>query len=1379
MATFGNIEAYDANSEQWSHYIERLEYFFIANDITTNAKKKAVMLSVCGADTYKLLRSLCAPNNPSEKTYAELTVLMKQHLSPTPNIIAERFAFNSRNRNPSESVSKYVAELKRLSQDCDYGGSLNDMLRDRLVCGINDLSIQRKLLSEGSSLTFDNALKIALSMEAAAEQSTAMQNQISHERKMDGSALHKVFTSGAKQQGICFRCGGRHNPSNCPFTEKNCFFCNNKGHTVRMCRKKSRSSHKSGSHEQHQVRTDPAMQAVDDSNCPEEPAEANLGDMYTIHRCAIQREKPIFVKVDINSIPTEMEVDTGASVTVMGEAKFHEIFKDCKPKLESTNIKLRTYTGEFITAKGVSEVNVAYENQSVSLPLIVTVGGGPVLFGRNWLKKIRLNWEQLFSAMDVNKVSQNVELDKILTQFTHVFKEGIGTMANIKVHIELKDDAKPRFHKARPVPYALKGQIDTELDRLVKEGIYEPVTYSQWAAPIVPVVKEDGSVRICGDYKVTVNPAAKCDNYPVPRTEDLLATLNGGEKFTKLDLSHAYQQLLLDEQSQECLTINTHKGLYKPTRLQFGVHSAAGIFQREMEKRLSHVPFTTVRVDDILISGRNDAEHLKNLTDVFQILSANGLRLKQKKCTFMAPEVTYLGFRINKEGVSPVNEKIKPILEAPAPENVTQLKSFLGMLNYYHRHIPNMADILEPLHCLLRKNCTWNWGEQQEQAFKKAKELLTSSTLLVHYDPNKQIILSCDASPYGLGAVLAHRMSDGSERPIAYAARTLSNAERNYSQIEKEGLAIVYGVKKFHQYLYGRSFIVFSDHKPLLGLLSESSPIPSMTAARIQRWALLLSSYDYELRYQKGVANANADGMSRLPQRALETEISKVNNDVMMVNLSRAPVTSIEAKTHTRRDPVLSRVLEFVLNGWPEEFSASEEFQPYGTRSNELAVESGCLLWGSRVIIPPSLRETVLTELHQVHLGMSRMKSLARCYCWWPSMDSEIEQCVRSCKECVNSQNSPSLAPLHPWENTTKPWARLHVDYAGPFLGKMFLIVIDSFSKWIDAYPVTTASSTLTIEKLRHSFAIHGLPDILVSDNATCFTSQEFNDFMKMNGIHHVTSAPYHPSSNGAAERAVQTFKSTLKKLVKNSKDSIETQVNRFLFSYRNTPHTSTGVSPAEILLKRQPKTQLSLLKPDMVKSTLKYNEKMIADRGGSKLRDFEIGENVIARNYTGGQKWLCGVISEKTGPVSYKIKISGGVIRRHIDQIRQYKPSSVQDSTMDVTNFGSPMETLIPMHENPVIPPIQIEPGTQRPASADSHTLPPTHIEAGTPEHGSVDLDIEGSYVQMPTERRSVVSNPQTQASTSNSPTSASTASSRPVRVRTAPKYLRDYAPK
>ena len=408
--------------------------------------------------------------------------------------------------------------------------------------------------------------------------------------------------------------------------------------------------------------------------------------------------------------------------------------------------------------------------------------------GRDLLTEIRLDWASIFNRMEeVNSIQDDYKLNNLLKKYKDVFNSELGTMKGVEVNIEMMSDAKPRFLKARPVPYAIKENIERELERLVKEGIFEPVNHSKWATPIVPIVKKDGGIRICGDYKQTVNRASNCDKYPVPKTEDLLATLNGGEKFSKLDLSQAYQQLTLEPKSREYLTINTHKGLFQPTRLQYGVHSAAGIFQREMEKRLSHVPFTIVRMDDILISGKSDKEHIENLTAVFEILETYGLRLKEKKCVFMMPEVIYLGFRINKEGVAPVPERVEDLKEAKTPGDVTQLKLFLGMVNYYHRHLPNLAHSLEPLHKLLRKNTEWKWGKEQHNAFEKVKENLCSNNLLVHYDTEKPLLLSCDASPYGLGGVLSHIMPDGSECPIAYASRTLSVAERNYAQIEKKG----------------------------------------------------------------------------------------------------------------------------------------------------------------------------------------------------------------------------------------------------------------------------------------------------------------------------------------------------------------------------------------------------------------------------------------------------------------------------------------------------------------------------------------------------------------------------------------------------------------
>ena len=511
-----------------------------------------------------------------------------------------------------------------------------------------------------------------------------------------------------------------------------------------------------------------------------------------------------------------------------------------------------------------------------------------------------------------------------------VFDNSLGTMKGAKAHIYLKDDVEPKFCKPRPVPYALKDRTEQELDRLVQEGILEPVEVSEWAAPIVPTVKNDQSIRICGDYKVTVNQASKLDNYPILKADDLFATLAGGQKFTKLDLSQAYQQMLLDGESRECLTINTHKGLFCPTQLAYGVKSTPGIFQREMKKRLSNIPYTVVRIDDILISGEDDEVHLRNVAAVLQVLKDSGLRLKRSKCKFMMNQVEYLGMNINSRGMSPVQGKVQAIQEAPAPQDVSQLWSFIGMINYYQRYIPNLSSILAPLHVLLRKGSKWVWQKEQEEAFTKAKEMLSSDMLLVHYDPSKELVLSCDASPYGVGAVLSHIMPGGTEQPIAYASRTLSFAEHNYSHLDKEALAIIFGIKKFHQYCYSRSFKIKSDHKPLMGILAENKQIPAMTAARLQWWALILASYDYTLVYRPGKENGNADGLSCLPVdldirngqseaiswSGLVAENDDDPVDVMMMELDKAPVSAAEVKKWSRHDSVIGNVIDVVQKGW-------------------------------------------------------------------------------------------------------------------------------------------------------------------------------------------------------------------------------------------------------------------------------------------------------------------------------------------------------------------------------------------------------------------------------------------------------------------------------
>ena len=334
-------------------------------------------------------------------------------------------------------------------------------------------------------------------------------------------------------------------------------------------------------------------------------------------------------------------------------------------------------------------------------------------------------------------------------------------------------------------------------------------------------------------------------------------------------------------------------------------------------------------MDDILITGKSDEDHLQNLSAVLSKLQDAGLRLKKSKCNFLAESVEYLGHVISGKGLHLTKAKVLAVQNAPAPQNITQLKSFLGLINYYKKFLPNLSSLLAPLNNLLQKGTKWNWTETQQTAFDKAKSLLQSSVVLAHYDAFKKLVLACDASPYGVGAVLSQYQDDGVEKPVAFASRSLSKAEKNYSHLEKESLAVIFGVKHFHQYLYGRHFTILSDHESLRRLFSETKAVLPMASGRIQIWALTLSSYEYELKYRKGKDQGNCDALSRLPLPDCPDTVL-LPGDVLLLSaqLSNSPVTAHEIKLMTTKDPILSNVLQFVLNGWPLN-AVSEELKPY------------------------------------------------------------------------------------------------------------------------------------------------------------------------------------------------------------------------------------------------------------------------------------------------------------------------------------------------------------------------------------------------------------------------------------------------------------------
>ena len=571
--------------------------------------------------------------------------------------------------------------------------------------------MERRLLAE-PALSLDKAVEIALAMESAEHNARDLQKS-QHPQAVNVLKNHSAAPQRTRTVE-CYRCGGAHLATECRFMDTECRLCKKKGHLARVCRSKKAADKssskllKAGATSKANKNTFQSTHSVETADTMENELEASP---YTLFNVTSSPSSPFIVTLQINRADVQMEVDTGASMTLISKATFDKIWNSqTAPPLKSTGSKLRTYNGENIEVLGAANVDISFQDQHKKLQLFVVGEKGPSLLGCDWLSHIRLNWEELHHI-----VQPKLTLAAVLDKHSKVFSEKLGVVRGVTAKFHIDPQARPKFYRPRSVPYAMREKVEQELDRLHQQGIIEPVQFSDWAAPIVPVLKQNGSVRICGDYKLTVNEVAKLDTYPLPCIEDLFSSLSGGKYFSKLDLAQAYLQLPLDEASRKYVTINTQKDLYQYTRLPFGVASAPSIFQRTMDSLLQGIPKVCIYLDDILITGAMEAEHLHNLQEVLNRLEQAGMCLKKDKCTFLIPQVEYLGHQISQKGLHPTKEKVRAIVEASAPQNITQLKSFLGMLNYYSKFLPNLSTLLTPLYKLLHKKTSWQWGEVQKE----------------------------------------------------------------------------------------------------------------------------------------------------------------------------------------------------------------------------------------------------------------------------------------------------------------------------------------------------------------------------------------------------------------------------------------------------------------------------------------------------------------------------------------------------------------------------------------------------------------------------------------------------------------------------------------
>ncbi|BHF64309.1 hypothetical protein SprV_0200731100 [Sparganum proliferum] len=569
--------------------------------------------------------------------------------------------------------------------------------------------------------------------------------------------------------------------------------------------------------------------------------------------------------------------------------------------------------------------------------------------------------------------------------------------------------------------------------------------------------------------------------------------------------------------------------MFQYIRLSFGVKTAPALFQQTINAMLSGIAGTAGYLDDSIIVGRSPAELQDRACAVLERVREYGFRLRTDKCKFFLDSIKYLGLVFDVTGRHPDPENIRAIQRMLAPNNVSQLRSFLGLISCDIAFLPSLHDVRAPLNRLLLKDAPWCWSSDCEKAFAQLKSMVSSDLLLTHYDPTLPIVVAADASNHGVDAVISHTFPDGSEKAIMHASRTLTPAE-NYGQIEKEALALVFAVKKFHKLLYGRHFTLLTDHKPLLSIFDLG----------------------------------RADALSRLISNQQEPEEDTViaavstEDDVrhqLLDAIRGIPVTATDIRHATEQDPVLRQAITYVQTCWPTTALAGDLRQLFLRRAS-LSVVDSCLMFADRVVIPSSLLPTVLRQFHAAHPGTSRMKSIARSFAYWPGIDGDIDDLVRRCFRCQQAAKMPPRQPPIPWQPPERPWSRVHIDFAGPLNGVSYLILVDAYLNWPAIAPLNPATASATIAFLRRIFGQHGLPEVLVSDNGSQFDSWTYEDFCRQHNIQHLRSPPYHPHSSGQAERFVDTFKRALLKA--RGEGTTDEIVQEFLFSYRTTPNPSS-----------------------------------------------------------------------------------------------------------------------------------------------------------------------------------------------------------------------------
>ena len=1014
----GNLAA------NWKRYRRVWDNYEIASDLIKQpkAKRTATLLTCIGPDALEIVDGLPFDTEDERTDIDAVLDKLETFCIGETNETYERYVFNRRDQEPTESVDTYIAALRALAKTCNYGPLEDDLIRDRIVVGIRDNSLRQRLLRD-PKLTLQSCINTCRTSESSSLKVKEMNREELHAVRVTqpSSSRNKPQQSWKQneQKGHphpqCKFCNRNHprKKEDCPAWGKSCNICHRRNHFALMCPMKQ------DKHTVNYLEDSSDEEYLLTLEVKEQVVSSEAQEVLTVDEDKPDYPNKLFATMEVNAHKILFQLDCGATVNVLSVKDYQRVHNDPEMKeLDSSNATLLMYNRAESPPVGKRTLEVTNRKTNTTYTIefqIVEDDSRPIL-GARAIQRMQLITVNNHNIMTVENSSHMLTMLEIESKFSDVFA-GDGKLEG-QVHLALNGEATPVQLPARKPPVALKEKFKEELQRLVEKEIIAPVTEpTDWISASLVLLKRNGKLRLCIDPK-PLNKALKRNHYPLPVIDDLLPDLSKARYFTVADVKNGFWHVCLDEESSKLTTFATPWGRYRWLRMPFGIAPAPEEFQRRLNEALEGLDGTKAIFDDILVYGVGDtdeealADHDKKLANLLQRCREKQIKLNKDKLQLRLREVPYVGHLMTASGLKPDPSKIAAIAEMPPPTDKQGVLRLLGMANYLQRFAPHLSQVTAPIRSLLKEDTQFLWDEQvQGKSFAELKQILATAPVLQYFDPNKETVLQCDASQYGLGASITQN-----DHPVSYASRSLTETEERYAQIEKELLAIVFGAERFENYLYGRRVVVETDHKPLESIFKKSL----VTAPkRLQRMLMRLQKFDLEVRYKKGTTMYLADTLSRAfvaqtpkEQRPMEavfqSEMEKELEEIHAIDyVSITDTGLIKLKQAMEADHVMATLKATIETGWPEtRKEVPPEIKDFFNFRDELTIQDAIVFKGDRLVIPQSLRSEIKEKIHSSHQGIQGCLRRARQAVYWPNMNKEVEEYIIKCEACTSTKQS-------------------------------------------------------------------------------------------------------------------------------------------------------------------------------------------------------------------------------------------------------------------------------------------------------------------------------------------------------------------------------------